>query len=89
MIAPIPPAAYKTAGGVFVVSCLRGNGHATTLRAIVVATLEPDGPPRRNDARVTVRPAPAGLPPVAAKEKLTKTRRPSNVQAPRRKSQIE
>jgi hypothetical protein len=38
----------------------------------VVATPDPDGPPSRNDASTTVRPAPAGLPPMAANEKSRK-----------------
>ena len=38
----------------------------------VVATPEPDGPPRRNDDSTTVRPALLGLPPMSASEKSMK-----------------
>ena len=45
----------------------------------VVATPEPDGPPSRNDDNTMVRPAPAGLPPIAANEKSMKNfRAPEN-----------
>ena len=71
MIAPIPPADRRPPAESLSYPAFASSGHATEPRVIVVATPEPDGPPRRNDARVTVRPAPAGLPPVAAKEKLT------------------
>jgi hypothetical protein len=37
-----------------------------------VATPEPEGPPSRKDESTTVRPAPAGLLPMAAKEKSMK-----------------
>ena len=38
----------------------------------VVATPEPEGPPSRNEAMTTARPALDGLPPIAAKEKSMK-----------------
>ena len=38
----------------------------------VVATPEPDGPPSRNDASTTVRPALVGFEPIAANEKSRK-----------------
>ncbi len=38
----------------------------------VVATPEPDGPPRRNEAITTARPALLDLPPISAKEKSRK-----------------
>ena len=40
-------------------------GAATAPSVTVVATPEPEGPPRRNEASVTVRPALVGLPPIA------------------------
>ena len=38
----------------------------------MVATPDPDGPPSRNEASTTVRPAPVGLPPIAENEKSMK-----------------
>ena len=38
----------------------------------VVATPEPEGPPSRNDAMTTARPALEGFPPIEAKEKSMK-----------------
>jgi hypothetical protein len=38
----------------------------------VVATPDPDGPPRRNDESTTVRPAALRLPPMSASEKSMK-----------------
>src|SRR4030042_6287797 len=47
-------------------------GEATAPNVTVVATPLPEGPPRRKEARVTVRPALVGFPPIAAKEKSIK-----------------
>ena len=47
-------------------------GYATVPSVTVVATPLPDGPPSRNEASTTVRPAPVGLPPIAANEKSMK-----------------
>jgi hypothetical protein len=48
---------------------LASIGAATAPRVTVVATPEPEGPPRRNEDSTTVRPALVGLPPIAANEK--------------------
>ncbi len=47
-------------------------GYATVPSVTVVATPLPEGPPSRNDASTIVRPAPVGLPPMAANEKSMK-----------------
>src|SRR5258706_368944 len=49
-------------------------GHATDPIVTVVATPEPEGPPSRNDASTTARPALVGLPPRSANEKSRKNR---------------
>src|SRR6266576_3963180 len=72
MIAPRPPAASSPPAAFLPYPALASIGYATEPIVTVVATPEPDGPPSRNDARTTVRPAPVGLPPMAANEKSRK-----------------
>ena len=71
MIAPIPPAARSPPAEALSYPARARRGQATEPSVTVVATPEPEGPPRRNEASVTVRPAAVGFPPVAAREKLT------------------
>ena len=67
----------QASGGSVKAESRPGEGTTITLylprsHAQPVATPEPEGPPRRNEASVTVRPAPAGLPPITEKEKSMK-----------------
>src|SRR6476646_1655603 len=71
-IAPRPPAASSPPAASFWYPDFASIGHATEPIVTVVATPDPDGPPSRNDDSTTVRPAPACLPPIAAKLKSRK-----------------
>src|SRR4030095_6519240 len=67
MIAPRPPAARSPPAASLPYPALASIGYATEPMVTVVATPDPERPPNRNDASTTVRPAPVGLPPIAAK----------------------
>src|ERR671928_400748 len=71
-IAPMPPAASNPPADALSYPAFASSGHATEPIVTVVATPDPDGPPRRNDESTTVRPAPACFPPIAAKLKSRK-----------------
>src|SRR5512143_4300757 len=71
-IAPIPPAERSPPAASLLYPAFASIGYATEPRVTVVATPLPEGPPRRKEASVTVRPAPVGFPPIAAKEKSMK-----------------
>src|SRR5450432_2805304 len=73
-IAPRPPAARSPPAASFAYPDFLSIGYATVPIVTVVATPEPDGPPRRNEASTTARPALVGLPPRSANEKSRKKR---------------
>src|SRR5215210_9483500 len=66
-MAPSPPAARSPPAAFLLKPAFASIGAATVPIITVVATPDPDGPPRRNDASTTVRPAPVRRPPIAAK----------------------
>src|SRR5215470_3019694 len=71
-IAPSPPAASNPPAASFPYPDFSSMGHATDPIVTVVATPDPDGPPSRNDASTTARPALVGFPPSSEKEKSRK-----------------
>src|SRR5262249_53021589 len=72
MIAPRPPAASRPPAAFLPYPALTSIGYATEPSVTVVATPEPEGPPRRKEASTTVRPALVDFPPIAEKEKSMK-----------------
>src|SRR6478735_3834232 len=71
-IAPSPPAARSPPAAVLPYPAWRMIGHATVPIVTVVATPEPEGPPRRKDDMTTARPAALGFPFIARIEKSMK-----------------
>src|SRR5579862_335295 len=71
-IAPRPPAASNPPAASFPYPDFSSIGHATEPIVTVVATPEPEGPPSRNEASTTARPALVGLPPSSENEKSRK-----------------
>src|SRR5258706_3928437 len=71
-IAPRPPAARRPPAASFPYPDFASIGYATDPIVTVVATPEPEGPPRRKDDNTTARPALVGRPPRSAKEKSRK-----------------
>ena len=72
MIAPIPPAERSPPAASLSYPAFLSIGQATEPRVTVVATPLPEGPPRRKEAIVTVRPAEVGFPPISLNEKSIK-----------------
>src|SRR4029453_11334711 len=68
-MAPRPPAARSPPAALASEPARFSIGQATAPMVAVVATPEPEGPPRRNDARTTERPALEVFPPRSEKEK--------------------
>jgi hypothetical protein len=71
-IAPSPPAASSPPAALASYPARFSIGYATVPIVTVVATPEPEGPPSRNDASTTERPALEVLPPRSEKEKSRK-----------------
>src|SRR3979409_1302992 len=71
-IAPNPPAASRPPAASLPYPDFWSSGQATDPRVTVVAPPDPEGPPSRNEAMTTARPALEGFPPIAANEKSMK-----------------